>query len=87
MVLIEAQVGLVNQDIKILGEVDDLKKGMVIGVNKWDLVEKNGTTADYFTKRLKREVPFVHHVPLIFVSAKTRQRVGASVNLISQFYK
>jgi GTP-binding protein len=87
LVLIEAQVGLVNQDIKIMGEVDGLKKGMVIGVNKWDLVEKNGTTADYFAKRLKREVPFVHYVPLIFVSAKTRQRVGASLNLITQVYK
>lgn len=86
LVLIEAQVGLVNQDIKIMAEVNELKKGMVIGVNKWDLIEKNGTTADYYTKRIKREAPFVDHVPLIYVSAKTRQRVGASLNLITQVY-
>jgi len=86
LVLIEAQVGLVNQDVKIIAEVNDLKKGMVIGVNKWDLIEKNGTTADYYTKRIRREMPFVDHVPLIYVSAKTKQRVGASLNLISQVY-
>ncbi len=86
LVLIEAQLGLVNQDIKIMGEVDDLKKGMVIGLNKWDLIEKNGTTADYYTKRIRREVPFVEYVPLIFISAKTKQRVGTSLNLITQVY-
>jgi GTP-binding protein len=87
LVLIEAQVGLLNQDIKIMGQVDDLRKGMVIGINKWDLVEKNGTTADYYTKRLKGEVPFVDYVPLIFLSAKTRQRVRASLSLIAEVYR
>jgi GTP-binding protein len=86
LILIEAQVGLVNQDIKIMGEVDDLKKGMVIGVNKWDLIEKDDKTADYYTKKIRREAPFVDHVPLIFISAKTKQRVGTSLNLISQVY-
>jgi len=86
LVLIEAQAGLVNQDIKIMGQVGDLKKGMVIGVNKWDLLEKDDKTADYYTKRIKREVPFVDYVPLIFVSAKTKQRVGTSLNLITQVY-
>jgi GTP-binding protein len=86
LVLIEAQVGLVNQDIKIMGQVDDLRKGMVIGVNKWDLVEKNGTTADHYAKRIRREVPFIHHVPLVFVSAKTKQRVGKTLNLIAEVH-
>lgn len=86
LVLIEAQAGLVNQDIKIMGQVGDLKKGMVIGVNKWDLLEKDDKTADYYTKTIKREVPFVDYVPLIFVSAKTKQRVGTSLNLIAQVY-
>ena len=86
LVLIEAQVGLLNQDIKIIGEVDDLKKGMVIGVNKWDLVEKDDKTADYYTKRIRREAPFVDYVPLIYISAKTKQRVGTTLNLINQVY-
>jgi GTP-binding protein len=86
LTLIEAQVGLVNQDIKIIGEVDDLKKGMVIGVNKWDLLEKDDKTADYYTKRIKREAPFLDHVPLIYISAKTKQRVGTTLNLINQVY-
>jgi GTP-binding protein len=86
LVLIESQVGLVNQDIKIVGEVDDLKKGMVIGVNKWDLIEKDDKTADYYTKRIKREAPFLDHVPLIYISAKTKQRVGTTLNLINQVY-
>jgi GTP-binding protein len=86
LILIEAQVGLVNQDIKIMVEVDDLKKGMVIGVNKWDLVEKDDKTADYYTKRIRREAPFVDHAPLIYISAKTKQRVGTTLNLITQVY-
>jgi len=86
LVLIEAQVGLLNQDIKIIGEVDDLKKGMVIGVNKWDLVEKDDKTADYYTKRIRKEAPFVDYVPLIYISAKTKQRVGTTLNLINQVY-
>jgi GTP-binding protein len=86
LALIEAQVGLVNQDIKIIGEVDDLRKGMVIGINKWDLVEKDDKTADYYTKRIKREAPFLDHVPLIYISAKTKQRLGATLNLINQVY-
>jgi GTP-binding protein len=85
-VLIEAQVGLLNQDVKIMDEVNDLKKGMVIGVNKWDLVEKDDKTADYYTKRIKSEAPFVDHVPLIYISAKTKQRLGATLNLINQVY-
>ena len=86
LVLIEAQVGLLNQDIKIIGEVDDLKKGMVIGVNKWNLVEKDDKTADYYTKRIRKEAPFVDYVPLIYISAKTKQRVGTTLNLINQVY-
>ena len=86
LVLIEAQVGLVNQDIKIMGEVDDLKKGMVIGVNKWDLVEKDDKTADYYTKRIKREAPSFNHVPLVYISVKTKQRLGTTLNLITQVY-
>jgi GTP-binding protein len=86
LALIEAQVGLLNQDIKIIGEVDDLKKGMVIGVNKWDLVEKDDKTADYYTKRIKREAPFLDHIPLIYISAKTKQRLGTTLNLINQVY-
>jgi GTP-binding protein len=86
LVLIEAQVGLVNQDIKIVSEVFDLKKGMVIGVNKWDLLEKDDKTADHYTKRIRREAPFLDHVPLIYISAKTKQRVGTTLNLITQVY-
>jgi GTP-binding protein len=85
-VLIEAQVGLVNQDVKIMGEVHDLKKGMVIGVNKWDLVEKNDKTADYYTKRIKREAPSFDYVPLVYISVKTKQRLGTTLNLITQVY-
>jgi GTP-binding protein len=86
LVLMETQVGLVNQDIKIMGEVDDLKKGMVIGVNKWDLVEKDDKTADYYTKRIKREAPSFDYVPLVYISVKTKQRLGTTLNLVTQVY-
>lgn len=86
LVLIEAPQGMVNQDVKIMSEVDDLKKGIVIGVNKWDLIEKDNKTVDYYTKRIRKEAPFIDHVPLIYISAKTQQRVRTTLNLIAQVY-
>jgi GTP-binding protein len=86
LILIEAQMGFLQQDAKIASEVFDLRKGTVIGINKWDLIEKDGKTADVYTKALKEEAPFVKYVPLIYISAKTKQRVKATMKLVLQVY-
>ncbi len=86
LILIEGPSGLVNQDLKIISQVNDLRKGMVLGVNKWDLVEKDGKTADIYTKELKRQAPMLRFVPLIYISAKTGQRVRTVMELIAGVY-
>jgi GTP-binding protein len=86
LILIEAQVGYSNQDAKIISEVMDLRKGMVLGINKWDLVEKDDKTADRYTKILKEDASYLRYVPIIYISAKTRQRVKTVMELILQVY-
>ena len=86
LILIEANMGFINQDAKIASEVFDLRKGMVIAINKWDLIEKDDKTADLYTKALRQEAPFLKFVPLIYISAKTKQRVRTVMNLILQVY-
>jgi GTP-binding protein len=85
-ILIEAQVGLLKQDIKIATQVHELRKGMVLGLNKWDLVEKDEKTADLYTKLLKHKAPFLNFVPLIYISAKSGQRVKTAMDLVLKVY-
>jgi GTP-binding protein len=85
-ILIEAQVGLLKQDVKIATQVHELRKGMVMGLNKWDLVEKDEKTADLYTKLLKQKAPFLSFVPLIYISAKSGQRVKAAMDLVLRVY-
>ncbi len=87
LILIEAPEGLLKQDVRIASEVHDLRKGMVIGINKWDIVEKDEKTADVYTKALKQKAPFLNFVPLIYISAKTAQRVKAAMDLVSKVYE
>jgi GTP-binding protein len=86
LILTEAQVGYSNQDAKIISEVMDLRKGMALGINKWDLVDKDDKTADRYTKALKEEAPYIKYVPIIYISAKTRQRVKTAMELVLQVY-
>jgi GTP-binding protein len=86
LILMEAQVGYSNQDAKITREVMDLRKGMVLGINKWDLVDKDDKTADRYTKALKEDASYLNCVPIIYISAKTRQRVKTVMELILKVY-
>jgi GTP-binding protein len=86
LILTEAPVGYSNQDAKIISEVMDLRKGMVLGINKWDLVDKDDKTADRYTKALKEEAPYLNYVPVIYISAKTRQRIRTVMELVLQVF-
>ena len=86
LILIEAQMGLLKQDVRIADEVNDLRKGMVIGINKWDIIEKDEKTADLYTKALRQKAPMLKFVPLIYISAKTRQRVKTAMDLILRIH-
>lgn len=75
LLIIDATEPLTAQDQHVAGYVQEAKKGMIVVVNKWDLVEKSATTMNEYTALVRRELNFMSYVPVLFVSAKTKQRV------------
>ena len=73
----EAVNGISDQDKKIASIITDAGKGMVIAINKWDLIEdKQSNTVNKFEKKLANEIPFLDYVPKIYISAVTHQRLN-----------
>jgi GTP-binding protein len=75
IVLFDALEQAVDQDLHIVSEAAKLQKGIVIGVNKWDLIEKDASTAKQFEKTLREALRIYNYVPILFISAVTKQRV------------
>ena len=76
ILVIDATKGISDQDKKIAGTIIDAGKGMVLAINKWDLIEdKQSSTINKFEKEIEREMPFLNYVPKVFISAKTKQRL------------
>jgi len=74
-VLIEAQEGLLHQDIQVLEQVREFRKGALLVVNKWDLIEDKETqTAAQYTESIHRKIPTLSYVPVIYISATSGQR-------------
>jgi len=73
--MIDAAQGLEKQDLRIINEAVEKKRGVVIAVNKWDLIEKNSKTADEFSKAIYARLGSLNYIPIVFVSALTKQRV------------
>jgi GTPase len=86
MILFDASEGLLHQDIDVLNEAARLNKGLVIAVNKWDLVEKDSKTADLIVKDIHAKIKMFDYVPVIFVSALTKQRVFKALDLCLRVY-
>lgn len=82
LMLIDATEGVTEQDKKIVGYAHDNGKAIVIVVNKWDLIEKNDKTVNVFTQNIRNELGFMQYAPIIFISAKTKQRVHRLGDLI-----
>jgi GTP-binding protein len=76
LLVIDATEDFTAQDLHIAGYVEEQKKGMVVIVNKWDLVEKDSKSMDEYRERAQRQLDFMPYAPLVFISAKTGQRVG-----------
>ena len=81
LIVIDAERGLSEQDVKIAGYVHEEGKASVVIVNKWDLIEKDTYTADKFKKDMLVDLAFMSYVPMLFVSAKTGQRVNKVMEL------
>ncbi len=75
ILVLDATEELHKQDLNVLSHAHEHKKGMVIAVNKWDLVPKDGDTMTQYTKYLKQYLGQHDHVPIVYVSAVTKQRV------------
>ena len=75
VVMTDATEGYTAQDAHVVGHVLEAGKGIVLVINKWDEVEKDGTTADAWLKRLRRDAPYLAWADIVFASALTGQRV------------
>ena len=76
LLVVDATSGLTAQDTHIAGFILDAWKSTVVVVNKWDAIPKDTYTVDTFTKHVRRELNFMDYVPVLFISAKTGQRVN-----------
>ena len=82
LILIDAQVGFTEQDSKVAGLAHEAGKGCVICVNKWDAVEKDDKTMQEMRKKLENDFSFMSYAPILFISAKTGQRLDRMFELI-----
>ncbi|MCS7177049.1 MAG: ribosome biogenesis GTPase Der [Candidatus Kapabacteria bacterium] len=80
-VVVDAYEGLREQDKRIVADVVEARKGVFLVFNKWDLVEKDAKTADWYVERVREELPGLLYIPVLFVSALTRQRVTKILEL------
>lgn len=84
LVLIDATEGVTDQDAKILGEAHERGKGIILVVNKWDEIEKDEKTMKEFEKNIYNKISYATYAPILFISAKTGQRVQKLFELINQ---
>lgn len=87
LLLIDADEGITDQDAHVAGYAVDAGCACIIVVNKWDAVEKDHKTADEFTQKLRYEWGFLKDSPVIYISAKTGQRVDKLFSVIETLYE
>ncbi len=83
LILIDAQDGVTEQDTKIAGYVHERGKASIIVINKWDLIEKTTGTLEEYRKDVLEKLSFMTYAPVVFISAKTGQRVSRLPELIT----
>ncbi|MCL4426261.1 MAG: ribosome biogenesis GTPase Der [Firmicutes bacterium] len=82
LLVVDGVEGVTEQDTKIAGYAHEAGKGAIVVINKWDLVEKGEETLSTYSRWVREALSFLDYAPLIFLSAKTRQRVGRLPSLI-----
>lgn len=87
IIMLDAQRGLEAQDMNIVHMADKYKKGILILVNKWDLVEKDTNTALAYKKRIQERLGEYNYIPVIFTSMETKQRVFQAIEKASEIYE
>jgi GTP-binding protein len=87
VLVVDSTVGIVAQDARIAGFAEEAGRGLVIAFNKWDLVEKDSTTAAAFAAHAQEELAFAKHAPVVEISALTGQRVHKVLSLARDVYR
>ena len=87
LMMIDANEGVTDQDAKIAGEAHEAGKGIIIVVNKWDEYEKETGTLEKYRKEVYNKLSYLSYAPMIFISAKTGQRVDKLFNMINDVAK
>jgi len=86
LIVIDAAEGMSEQDVRIAGYVHEEGKASVVIVNKWDVIEKDTHTMNEFKKKLYSDLAFMSYVPMLFISAKTGQRVNKVLEMAKYAY-
>ena len=84
LMMIDATEGVTDQDAKIAGEAHEAGKGIIIVINKWDEIEKDNNTFEEFRKDIYNKLSYLTYAPIIFISAKTGQRVNKLYEIINE---
>ena len=82
VLMIDATEGVTEQDAKIAGIAHDRGRGMILAVNKWDAIEKDGKTMQRMEEDIRRDLSYMPYAPVVFISALTGQRVNRLFSLI-----
>ena len=83
LIMIDANEGVTEQDTKVAGLAHEAGKACIIVVNKWDAVEKDDKTMDRMREDIRRDLSYMTYAPILFISAKTGQRVDRLFDLIN----
>ncbi len=83
VLLLDAQDGATDQDKRIAGMAHEAGKGVIVAVNKWDLIEKDTGTMKRFTQRLQTDLPFLGYAPILFISVKEKVRLQELMAMVS----
>lgn len=84
IVLLDAELGIEKQDKQIIDEAVRRRKGLIIAVNKWDLIEKETNTAKMYEDQIRESLGKIDYAPIIFISAITKQRIFKLIELAKE---
>ncbi|SHG97666.1 GTP-binding protein [Chryseolinea serpens] len=87
IIVIDAERGLEAQDVNLISLAERQGKGMVIMVNKWDLIEKDSKTSDKFKKEIEEKIAPIDYIPIIFASVLTKQRIFQVIEKTVQVFE
>lgn len=86
LLVLDASTGIREQDKHVAGYAHEAGRGIIIVVNKWDLPEKNSTSAKEFEREIRSEFQYLDYAPILFVSAKTGQRIDQIPSMVKEVY-